>query len=104
LNKTVEKALKELPTYQWYTALPQLTSRINHANVPVRDLLKRILVRVVTDMPHQVRFPSWIDAKSLLDDAKSSLGDAKSSLGDAKSSLGDVKSSLGDAKSSLGGR
>ena len=53
LNKTVELALKQLPTYQWYTALPQLTSRINHPNAAVRDLLKRILVRVVTDMPHQ---------------------------------------------------
>jgi hypothetical protein len=48
----------------------------------------------------QVRFPSWVTAKSSLGDAKSSLGDAKSSLGDAESSLGDAKCSLGDATSS----
>ena len=55
LNAAVEAALAELPCYQWYTALPQLTSRITHPNPVVLAILKRVLIRVVGDFPQQVR-------------------------------------------------
>jgi serine/threonine-protein kinase ATR len=53
LNTAIEAALAELPTYQWYTALPQLTSRICHEHPVVLGILKQILIRVVGDFPQQ---------------------------------------------------
>eukprot|EP00854_Cymbomonas_tetramitiformis_P001078 gene1078-1627_t len=53
LNQLMERMVKELPAYQWYTALPQLTSRICHPVPEVQTLVKRILGRIVGEFPQQ---------------------------------------------------
>lgn len=45
--------LKDLPTYQWLTVLPQLVSRICHQNDEVVRLVKIIITSVLRQYPQQ---------------------------------------------------
>ncbi|KAJ6739296.1 ATAXIA TELANGIECTASIA MUTATED ATM -RELATED [Salix koriyanagi] len=45
--------LKDLPTYQWLTVLPQLVSRICHQNEDTVKLVKRIITSVILQYPQQ---------------------------------------------------
>ncbi|KZV39346.1 serine/threonine-protein kinase ATR [Dorcoceras hygrometricum] len=45
--------LKDLPTYQWLTALPQLVSRICHQNEETVRLVKHIITSVLRRYPQQ---------------------------------------------------
>lgn len=45
--------LKDLPTYQWLTVLPQLVSRICHQNDETVRLVKRIITSVLQQYPQQ---------------------------------------------------
>ncbi|KAK8624063.1 hypothetical protein V6N13_065420, partial [Hibiscus sabdariffa] len=45
--------LKDLPTYQWLTVLPQLVSRICHQNEDIVKLVKNIIISVVRKYPQQ---------------------------------------------------
>ncbi|KAL9238429.1 hypothetical protein vseg_012850 [Gypsophila vaccaria] len=45
--------LKDLPTYQWLTVLPQLVSRICHQNEEVVRLVKHIITSVLRQYPQQ---------------------------------------------------
>nr|XP_048336390.1 serine/threonine-protein kinase ATR-like isoform X3 [Ziziphus jujuba var. spinosa] len=51
--------LKDLPTYQWLTVLPQLVSRICHQNEEVVRLVKSIITSVLRQYPQQAL---WIMA------------------------------------------
>ncbi|KAF3783049.1 Serine/threonine-protein kinase [Nymphaea thermarum] len=51
--------LKDLPTYQWLTALSQLVSRICHQNEEVVRLVKHIITTVLQEYPQQAL---WIMA------------------------------------------
>lgn len=51
--------LKDLPTYQWLTVLPQLVSRICHQNEEVVRLVKPIITSVLRQYPQQAL---WIMA------------------------------------------
>lgn len=51
--------LKDLPTYQWLTVLPQLVSRICHQNEDIVKLVKNIIISVVRQYPQQAL---WIMA------------------------------------------
>ncbi|CAL9022861.1 unnamed protein product [Prunus brigantina] len=51
--------LKDLPTYQWLTVLPQLVSRICHQNEEVVRLVKNIITSVLRKYPQQAL---WIMA------------------------------------------
>ncbi|KAE8671371.1 Serine/threonine-protein kinase ATR [Hibiscus syriacus] len=51
--------LKDLPTYQWLTVLPQLVSRICHQNEDIVKLVKNIIISVVRKYPQQAL---WIMA------------------------------------------
>ncbi|KAL5978485.1 hypothetical protein ACLOJK_029602 [Asimina triloba] len=51
--------LKDLPTYQWLTVLPQLVSRICHQNDEVVRLVKHIITSVLQEYPQQAL---WIMA------------------------------------------
>uniref|UniRef100_A0A7N0U878 Serine/threonine-protein kinase ATR n=1 Tax=Kalanchoe fedtschenkoi TaxID=63787 RepID=A0A7N0U878_KALFE len=51
--------LKDLPTYQWLTVLPQLVSRICHQNDEVVRLVKLIITSVLRQYPQQAL---WIMA------------------------------------------
>ncbi|GAA0146257.1 non-receptor serine/threonine protein kinase [Lithospermum erythrorhizon] len=45
--------LKDLPTYQWLTVLPQLVSRICHQNKEIVCLVKSIITTVLRNYPQQ---------------------------------------------------
>ncbi|XAR72671.1 Non-specific serine/threonine protein kinase [Bertholletia excelsa] len=45
--------LKDLPTYQWLTVLPQLVSRICHQNEEIVRLVKHIITSVLRQYPQQ---------------------------------------------------
>ncbi|XVE93918.1 hypothetical protein REPUB_Repub01dG0235600 [Reevesia pubescens] len=45
--------LKDLPTYQWLTVLPQLVSRICHQNEEIVKLVKIIIISVLRQYPQQ---------------------------------------------------
>lgn len=51
--------LKDLPTYQWLTVLPQLVSRICHQNEETVKLVKHIITSVLRQYPQQAL---WIMA------------------------------------------
>ncbi|XP_031124475.1 serine/threonine-protein kinase ATR isoform X2 [Ipomoea triloba] len=51
--------LKDLPTYQWLTVLPQLVSRICHQNEDTVRLVKHIITSVLQQYPQQAL---WIMA------------------------------------------
>ncbi|XP_074312882.1 serine/threonine-protein kinase ATR isoform X2 [Silene latifolia] len=45
--------LKDLPTYQWLTVLPQLVSRICHQNEEIVRMVKHIITSVLRQYPQQ---------------------------------------------------
>lgn len=49
----IEKNTKRVPTYMFYTALPQIVARIAHPNPDVFSLLQLIIVKVVEAHPRQ---------------------------------------------------
>ncbi|KAM1003243.1 hypothetical protein ACFX13_003629 [Malus domestica] len=57
--KIMRGCLKDLPTYQWLTVLPQLVSRICHQNEEVVRLVKNIITTVLRQYPQQAL---WIMA------------------------------------------
>ncbi|KAF2086780.1 putative phosphatidylinositol 3 and 4-kinase [Saccharata proteae CBS 121410] len=53
-NKQFKKyAIERLPAYIFYTALPQMITRISHPNQQIYDLLSRLIVKVASTYPHQ---------------------------------------------------
>ena len=53
----MDKARKELPTYQFLTAFPQVISRIGHPKKEVQALLRKIIALVIIDHPQQALWP-----------------------------------------------
>lgn len=69
LNDIVAKAIKEAPVYkaslnslayfiilnvfQWFTAFPQIVSRVGHANPDVYKHLAKLIVKVMEEYPKQ---------------------------------------------------
>ncbi|KAK4847635.1 hypothetical protein QYF36_004185 [Acer negundo] len=49
----IRGCLKDLPTYQWLTVLPQLVSRICHQNEEIVRLVKHIITSVLRQYPQQ---------------------------------------------------
>ncbi|KAL4186626.1 hypothetical protein AMTRI_Chr09g34870 [Amborella trichopoda] len=56
--------LKDLPTYQWLTALSQLVSRICHQNNEVALLVKHIIISVLQAYPQQALWTMAAVSKS----------------------------------------
>ncbi|KAF9462064.1 hypothetical protein BDZ94DRAFT_1283268 [Collybia nuda] len=53
LNDVVSRAIKEAPTYKWFTAFPQIVSRVGHNNLEVYKHLSRLIVKVMEEYPKQ---------------------------------------------------
>ncbi|ESQ47406.1 hypothetical protein EUTSA_v10027615mg [Eutrema salsugineum] len=49
----IRGCLKDLPTYQWLTVLPQLVSRICHQNGEIVQMVKNIIISVLHQFPQQ---------------------------------------------------
>ncbi|KAG5648746.1 hypothetical protein DXG03_000093 [Asterophora parasitica] len=53
LNDNVAKAIKESPVYKWYTAFPQIVSRVGHTNPEVYRHLSKLIIKVMEEYPKQ---------------------------------------------------
>lgn len=53
LHVRFKKYISKMPAYIFYTALPQIVSRITHPNKEVNQFLQLIMVKVVTAHPQQ---------------------------------------------------
>ncbi|KAJ7228144.1 hypothetical protein GGX14DRAFT_547392 [Mycena pura] len=53
LNDVVAKVIKEAPVYKWFTAFPQIVSRVGHENDEVYKNLSRLIIRVLEEYPKQ---------------------------------------------------
>lgn len=52
---------KAIPAAAYYTAMPQLISRVIHNNEDTAKVVKRILERVLTKFPHQAMWHlAWL--------------------------------------------
>ncbi|RDB19974.1 Serine/threonine-protein kinase atr [Hypsizygus marmoreus] len=53
LNDVVSKAINSAPVYKWFTAFPQIVSRVGHDNPEVYKHLSRLIVKVMEEYPKQ---------------------------------------------------
>ncbi|KAJ7055002.1 hypothetical protein C8F01DRAFT_1160647 [Mycena amicta] len=53
MNDVVSKIIRDAPVYKWYTAFPQIVSRVGHTNEDVYKNLARLIGRVLEEYPKQ---------------------------------------------------
>ncbi|KAF5387623.1 hypothetical protein D9615_000714 [Tricholomella constricta] len=53
LNDNVAKAIKDSPVYKWFTAFPQIVSRVGHTNPEVYRHLSKLIIKVMEEYPKQ---------------------------------------------------
>uniref|UniRef100_A0A158P778 FAT domain-containing protein n=1 Tax=Angiostrongylus cantonensis TaxID=6313 RepID=A0A158P778_ANGCA len=58
MNSEISRAFRQLDSYAFYTAFPQLISRIVHPNASVFSTLKAILADLICRYPHQCLWQS----------------------------------------------
>ncbi|KAJ7771049.1 hypothetical protein DFH07DRAFT_734832 [Mycena maculata] len=64
LNEGVAKIIKDAPVYKWFTAFPQIVSRVGHENDEVYKNLSRLIIRVLEEYPKQALWLFTSVAKS----------------------------------------
>nr|WPS94695.1 serine/threonine-protein kinase [Naematelia aurantialba] len=57
ITAVLDKARSDLPAYQFYTAFPQIISRIVHPNKDVQTVLVKLIGLVIETFPHQALWP-----------------------------------------------
>lgn len=70
IHSVVGEAAHDLPAYQFYTAFPQIVSRIVHPSVDVSRILRSIMVRVISEYPQQALWPMVGVMKSCQDERR----------------------------------
>ena len=61
LNKRISSNIRNIPANAFYTALPQLISRVTHRNSDTAVVVETILTRVLTKFPSQAMWTlSWL--------------------------------------------
>jgi serine/threonine-protein kinase ATR len=53
IHRHLRKYMERLPAYTWYTAFPQIITRISHPNKSVYDVLSAIIIKVASKYPQQ---------------------------------------------------
>ena len=53
INEIVAIAIKEIPAYKWFTAFPQIVSRVGHKVDKVYRLLAQLTVSIMQEYPQQ---------------------------------------------------
>ncbi|KAK7033561.1 hypothetical protein VNI00_012785 [Paramarasmius palmivorus] len=53
INDLVDKTIKSTPMYKWYTAFPQMVSRLEHNNPKVREVLHTLIEQIISEYPKQ---------------------------------------------------
>ncbi|KAI9068446.1 hypothetical protein FKP32DRAFT_1561636 [Trametes sanguinea] len=64
INEEVHRAIKSAPVYKWYTAFPQIVSRIGIKNAAAYEILSTLLLRVIKEYPKQALWLFSAVAKS----------------------------------------
>ena len=64
IHKQLQKYIDRLPPYIWYTALPQIMSRINHAHPKVAEHLSNLIKKIVSSYPQQAMWSILAVAKA----------------------------------------
>nr|ODO02228.1 serine/threonine-protein kinase ATR [Cryptococcus depauperatus CBS 7855] len=57
IHRIIQDCAENLPAYQFFTAFPQIVSRIVHPNRDVFKILRGIMSRVIMDYPQQALWP-----------------------------------------------
>ncbi|KIR51714.1 serine/threonine-protein kinase ATR [Cryptococcus gattii Ru294] len=70
IHSVVGEAAHDLPAYQFYTAFPQIVSRIVHPSTDVSRILRSIMVRVISEYPQQALWPMVGVMKSCQDERR----------------------------------
>ncbi|KAH8834205.1 hypothetical protein DL96DRAFT_1579811 [Flagelloscypha sp. PMI_526] len=52
-HQIINEAIKDTPVYKWYTAFPQIVSRIGHNNPKVYAILSNLMLKVLREYPKQ---------------------------------------------------
>lgn len=66
--------LKEIPAVAFYTAMPQLISRVNHDDPEAAMVVKSILQRLLVKFPHQAMWSlAWVEGSKISDRKKIGL-------------------------------
>lgn len=72
LNKYLKRyATERMPAFAWYTAFPQIITRISHPNKNVWDALQTIIIRVASTYPQQALWSLLAVLHSTQDDRRS---------------------------------
>ncbi|CCL98247.1 uncharacterized protein FIBRA_00241 [Fibroporia radiculosa] len=53
INMEVARAIKMVPVYKWFTAFPQIVSRVGHDNEDVHEILSKLISMVIQEYPKQ---------------------------------------------------
>ena len=67
-------ASERMPAYPWYTAFPQIITRISHPNKSVWDVLQLIIIRVTAQYPQQALWGLLAVQNSQQDDRRARGG------------------------------
>ncbi len=72
IHRHLRKYMTErLPAYTWYTAFPQIITRISHPNKSVYDVLSAIIIKVASKYPQQALWSLLAVPKSTAHDRAS---------------------------------
>ncbi|OSX59349.1 hypothetical protein POSPLADRAFT_1048687 [Postia placenta MAD-698-R-SB12] len=53
INAEVSRSIATVPAYKWYTAFPQIVSRVGHSNNEVYEVLSGLILTVIKEYPRQ---------------------------------------------------
>ncbi|KAI0938155.1 hypothetical protein AcV7_003428 [Taiwanofungus camphoratus] len=53
VNAEIARAIKSIPVYKWFTAFPQIVSRVGHSNDDVYEVLSHLISIVIQEYPKQ---------------------------------------------------
>ena len=69
-NKLIRESKNNIPSFSFYSALPQLISRVSHRNEGTSMLVRKILMRVLSKFPEQGMWPlAWLVNSTKVDRA-----------------------------------
>jgi serine/threonine-protein kinase ATR len=72
INRHIKKYTNErMPAYSWYTAFPQIITRISHPHKGVWEILQMIIVRVAAHYPQQALWSLLAVTKATQEDRRS---------------------------------
>ncbi|KAH9077054.1 hypothetical protein EDB83DRAFT_2504335 [Lactarius deliciosus] len=53
ISAEISRAISGVPAFKWYTAFPQIASRVGHKHDPVFEVLARLISTVIKEFPQQ---------------------------------------------------